>query len=161
MYEKTVKVIVVCIFIGIFFISCSRSCSEQNIAREYGGEMDVDLEPNRKLVEITWKGSNLWYLTKAMGPDDIAEDYIFQEKDVTGWMEGAVIIHEYKMNEEEYQEYLEKKNFENDYYREGNFIYDEYTGDNKEVFISCDPVTGEYKKLKDYTVTEDGSLIAK
>ena len=150
MYEKTVKVIVVCIFIGIFFISCSRSCSEQNIAREYGGEMDVDLEPNRKLVEITWKGSNLWYLTKAMGPDDIAEDYIFQEKDVTGWMEGAVIIHEYKMNEEEYQEYLEKKNFEND-----------YTGDNKEVFISCDPVTGEYKKLKDYTVTEDGSLIAK
>lgn len=148
------------IVIGVMW-SCSRTFSEQGMTRAYGGEMEVNLEPNRKLVEITWKDSSLWYLTKDMTEDDVAEDYIFQEKDVTGWLEGSVIIHEQKMTEEEYQEYLESKSLETDYYRSGNFVYDESTGESKEIFITCDPETGKFKKIRDYTVNEYGELTGK
>lgn len=159
--KNKLAVIVICAFVILGLWSCSRTFSEQGITRSYGGEMEVDLEPNRKLVEITWKDASLWYLTKAMTDDDVAEDYIFQEKDVTGWLEGSVIIHEHKMTEEEYQKYLETKNLANDYYRSGNFAYDESTGESKEVFITCDPETGEFSKIRDYTVNEYGELVGK
>lgn len=162
MSEKTAYTIAIGFFlvcIAVCLVSCHRSFSEQGITRSYGGTMPVYLEPNRKLVEITWKDANLWYLTREMKPEEEAEDYIFEEKDVTGWMEGTVIIHERKMSEEEYQEYLETKCLEEDYYREGNFTYDENTGETKEVFITWDPDTGEYRKIRDYTVDEYGVLV--
>lgn len=164
MGETAGKVIVygiLVLFIIYLMVSCLRSFSEQGVTRSYGGEMDVDLEPNRKLVEVTWKDANLWYLTKAMTDDDVAEDYVFQEKDPLGWMEGSVIIHEHKMSREEYLKYLEKKQLETDYYREGNFIYDENTGETREVFISYNMETGIYEKLKNYQVDEYGMLIEK
>lgn len=65
------------------------------------------------------------------------------------------------MTEEEYQKYLETKNLANDYYRSGNFAYDESTGESKEVFITCDPETGEFSKIRDYTVNEYGELVGK
>ena len=50
------------VFCFVFF----RGCSEQSMTRSWGGEMDVFLEPNTKLMEVTWKEDNLWLLTKEM-----------------------------------------------------------------------------------------------
>lgn len=35
----------------------------QSTARNCGGNTTLELEPNQKLEEITWKNNSLWYLT--------------------------------------------------------------------------------------------------
>ena len=65
-------------------------------ARYYGGTTTIDLEPNTKFLDITWKESSLWVLTKPMLENDIAETYRFEEDSRYGLMEGTVIIKETK-----------------------------------------------------------------
>ena len=84
------RVIVVAVLCSILLIGC------QSITREYGGTTTIDLEPNQKLEEITWKGDSLWYLTRPMTEDDIAETHIFRESSNFGAIEGKVIIIESK-----------------------------------------------------------------
>lgn len=38
----------------------------------------MKLEPNQKLEEITWKDDSLWYLTRPMTDDDVAETHTFR-----------------------------------------------------------------------------------
>lgn len=77
------------------------SCTPQHMAKNYGGSMDYYLEPNQKLVEVTWKDSQLWTLTKPMKEADEAETYSFSEKTAYGILEGSVTIYETKLNEQE------------------------------------------------------------
>lgn len=58
--------------------------------------MTLNLEPNQKLEEITWKDDSLWYLTRPMTDDDIAETHTFQQQSEFGIFEGTVIIVESK-----------------------------------------------------------------
>ena len=99
-------VLIVFILILIF-----RSCSNQGMTKNWGGEMDMYLDPNRKLVEVTWKDDSIWYLTKPMTDDDIAEEYEFAESDAIGLLEGTLRIHETKLNKDskEYKDYLKWK----------------------------------------------------
>lgn len=145
------------VFCFVFF----RGCSEQSMTRSWGGEMDVFLEPNTKLMEVTWKEDNLWLLTKEMTEEDIAEDYKFQEKDALGMMEGCVNIHEVKLSEEELRIYEEQKQFELDYNNSGNFSYNEETSETNEVFIQYNVEENTYTLLKPYTYDEYGTLIEK
>lgn len=69
-------------------------------AKNFGGDYTLKLPKNEKLVMITWKGNSLWYLTKPMTEDDIAETYKFQESAEFGIMEGTVTVVETK---EEYE----------------------------------------------------------
>ena len=69
--------------------------------------MEVSLEPNEKLMEVTWKDYNLWFLTKPMNENDVEETYKFYEKDALGMLEGCVIIKENKLIEEELKSYQE------------------------------------------------------
>lgn len=39
--------------------------------------MTLELPANQKLVMITWKDDSLWYLTKPMTEEDVAETYTF------------------------------------------------------------------------------------
>lgn len=71
-------------------------CTEQNRAKNFGGSMTMELEPNRKLEMVTWKDSDLWILTKPMTEDDVAETYIFHEDSSYGIMEGSITIKEIK-----------------------------------------------------------------
>lgn len=57
---------------GVF---CLSSCSENQRARKFGGEMIIRLKPGEKLMMATWKESNLFYLTEPM-----EEGYIPKEK---------------------------------------------------------------------------------
>ena len=56
----------------------------------------MKLEPNQKLEEITWKDDSLWYLTRPMTEDDIAETHVFKQSSNWGVLEGTVTIVESK-----------------------------------------------------------------
>lgn len=60
------------------------------------GSMTLNLEPNQKLEEITWKDDSLWYLTRPMTDEDIAETHTFQQSSEWGVFEGTVTIIETK-----------------------------------------------------------------
>ena len=49
-----------------------------------------------KLEEITWKDASLWYLTRPMTEDDIAETHVFKQSSNWGVLEGTVTIVESK-----------------------------------------------------------------
>lgn len=150
-------IVLIILILGWSFL---RGCSEQSMTKNYGSEMEMTLEPNRKLVEITWKDDSLWYLTREMKEDEEAEEYLFQEKDSLGMLEGTVVVKEVKMNEEEYEEYLNSISLQNDYYRTGNSVYDEQNQEYKEVYIHYDVENNRYTKIKDYRVDENtGELL--
>lgn len=136
----------------IIIMAIAKSCSGQGQVYQYGGTMNYYIEPNQKLVHITWKDNNLWYLTRPMTEGDVAETYKFQESDSLGIMEGTVFIYEQKMNEEEYENWENQVDLSYDYYREGNIQ------DGKEICISYDKETNLYWKIRDYFINEDGSL---
>lgn len=60
---------------GFLVTSTLTGC--QGAAKSFGGSMTLNLEPNQKLEEITWKDDSLWYLTRPMTDDDIAETHTF------------------------------------------------------------------------------------
>jgi hypothetical protein len=65
-------------------------------AKNLGGDYTVELKEGQKLVNVTWKESELWYFTKPMTEDDVAETYTFQEDSTMGVLEGTVTIVESK-----------------------------------------------------------------
>ena len=72
------------------------SCTQNERAKSFGGTANVNLEKGRKLVNITWKEDQMWYLTKPMDSTDVAETYKFQEESSWGMIEGTVVIVESK-----------------------------------------------------------------
>lgn len=73
------------------------SCTENTRAKTFGGTAKIELPKGKKLVNITWKDDGqLWYLTRDMKTDEIAESYSFQENSKWGLIEGTVNIIENK-----------------------------------------------------------------
>lgn len=70
------------------------SCTENARVKAFGGSGTMDLPPGRKLVNITFKESNLWVLTRAAKPGEIPEVYEFTEKSNLGVLEGKIVIRE-------------------------------------------------------------------
>lgn len=69
----------------------------QNTTKYWGGSMTIELPKGQKLEEITWKDdSDLWYLTRPMREDEVAETHTFQESSEFGVLEGTVTIIETK-----------------------------------------------------------------
>ena len=134
--------------VAIILFSLARACSPQAVTRNWGGEMDMYLEPNLKLVEVTWKDDNLWYLTKPMTEEDIAETYTFQESDTLGMFEGTLTIIETKVDEDstEYKEYIKWREHIPDL-KYTDFV--QYKKDDKtleEVMNFYDPTTESYEE---------------
>ena len=88
------KKILALLAVGILVVSTLTGC--QSVTKSFGGSMTLNLEPNQKLEEITWKDDSLWYLTRPMTDDDIAETHTFQQQSEFGVFEGTVIIVESK-----------------------------------------------------------------
>lgn len=89
--DLSLVIIALVIFMCLTLLGC------QTVARDYGGTVTIKLEPNVKLEEITWKDQNsLWYLTRPMTENDIAETHTFQESSEWGIIQRTVIIVESK-----------------------------------------------------------------
>ncbi len=68
----------------------------QGATKSFGGSMTIELEPNTKLELITWKDDSLWYCTRPMRPDEVAETHTYQQSSEWGVFEGTVTIVETK-----------------------------------------------------------------
>jgi len=84
------------ILLSIVFLMSAISCTEQVRTKTFGGSMTIDLPKNTKLIEATWKGDDLWYLTRPMRVNEKKETYTFKEESSFGMMEGSVIFKEHK-----------------------------------------------------------------
>jgi hypothetical protein len=72
------------------------SCTENSRVKSWGGEGTINLPKGRKLVNVTWKETQVWYLTRPMTIKDTAEIYQFQEESSWGMVEGTYNIIETK-----------------------------------------------------------------
>ena len=68
----------------------------QSATKDYGGSMTIELEPNTKLESITWKDNSLWYCTRPMREDEVAETHTYRQSSEWGIFEGTVTIIESK-----------------------------------------------------------------
>lgn len=64
------------------------SCTDNQRARNFGGTETVKLEPNEKLINITWKQDNLWIVVQ----DTVTNTFYAREKSSFGIVQGKVII---------------------------------------------------------------------
>ena len=88
------KKILALLVAGVLVTGTLTGC--QGATKSFGGSMTLNLEPNQKLEEITWKDDSLWHLTRPMTDDDIAETHTFQQQSEFGVFEGTVTIVESK-----------------------------------------------------------------
>jgi len=70
------------------------SCTDNQRSRSWGGTSEMELPKGEKLMMITWKGSDMWYLSRKMTPMDSVENYTFKQHSKWGIIEGEVIIKE-------------------------------------------------------------------
>ena len=82
--------------IAIVTVFAVTSCTDNEKARNYGGTETINIEANRKVVNVTWKDNDIWILTREMTPADSAETWKFHEKSSAGVYEGTIILVETK-----------------------------------------------------------------
>jgi hypothetical protein len=76
------------LFLTTILILISLSCTDNTIARNYGGTETITLNPNEEFINITWKEASLWIITK----DVTTGKFYAREKSPYGVLQGAVII---------------------------------------------------------------------
>jgi hypothetical protein len=84
------------LFLAIGVIVMFGSCTENSRVKSFGGEGTINLPKGRKLVNVTWKETQVWYLTRPMNSTDVAETYQFHEESSWGMVEGTYNIVETK-----------------------------------------------------------------
>ena len=90
----TISIITILIFIFSFIVGW---IADMNFfARKFGGDITINLQENEKLVNITWKNSSMWILTRPMRSNEEAETYSFKEDSNFGIFQGNVTLIESK-----------------------------------------------------------------
>lgn len=84
------------LFLLVLLMVCTLGCTENSMARKFGGKINKKLPSGQKLVNVTWKEASLWILTKKMNENDVAETYTFKEDSAFGFVEGEIVIIETK-----------------------------------------------------------------
>lgn len=64
------------------------SCTDNARAKRFGGSEEITLKPNEKLLNVTWKDSDMWILTQ----DTLTGKSYFREKSSWGIWEGEIVI---------------------------------------------------------------------
>lgn len=76
------------LMLTILFVVSLFGCTHNQRARRYGGKEYLQLKQNEVLINITWKESNMWVLTK----DTISNIKYFRESSSWGIWQGEIII---------------------------------------------------------------------
>lgn len=91
-----IELITSIIIIGVVVVlicQCIGGC-RQIAAKHYGGTYTVKLDPGMKLVNCTWKESQLWLLTTKRSDTEEPKVHKFIEKSTLGILQGEVTIEE-------------------------------------------------------------------
>ena len=59
------------VFLVILMGVMVTSCTENERVKAWGGEGTIKLPKGRKLVNVTWKETQIWYLTRQMDSNDV------------------------------------------------------------------------------------------
>lgn len=94
--SKSLKIYATIFCILMFSVAVYYLTSTNFAARKLGGTITVKLEPGQKLINATWKETELWYLTEEMSDDYQPKKKIFQEQSLHGIIEGKVVFVETK-----------------------------------------------------------------
>jgi hypothetical protein len=84
------------VFLAVLMGVMVTSCTENERVKAWGGEGTINLPKGKKLVNVTWKETHIWYLTRNMDSNDVAETYEFHEESSYGVIEGTYKIIETK-----------------------------------------------------------------
>ena len=87
---------IIIIVLAVLAITLLTSCTQNQRVKRWGGTGNINLPKGTKLVTVTWKNDQVWYLTRPMTESDIAETYNFQEESSWGIIEGTYVIIESK-----------------------------------------------------------------
>jgi hypothetical protein len=72
-------------------------CTENSRVKNFGGTGTYEIPSDKKFVNVTWKETELWIVTRnRTASDSTYETYQFQEKSSFGMVEGTYIIKETK-----------------------------------------------------------------
>ena len=74
----------------LFALVAMCSCTQNQMARSYGGKMTIELPKGEKLINATWKESNLFYLTEPMEEGYIPKSKKFRESSNFGVWESEI-----------------------------------------------------------------------
>lgn len=85
-------IIAILLSVGIY-----AGIDNQAVTKTMSGTTTVTLEPNRKLVSLSWKDNNLWVLSRNMKPREAPNVYHYDERSRFGVLEGRVIVIESKV----------------------------------------------------------------
>jgi len=88
--SKTLALFVVVIIITLLLFGCT----ENKRAKTFGGTSTIDLPKDTKLITVTWKGEQIWYLTRERRVNEPIESYRFKEESSYGFIQGTVILKE-------------------------------------------------------------------
>ena len=67
-------------------------CTQNDRAKNFGGEDTIVLPCGHRLITATWKDTNLWYLSETIKPDQEPRKTTFKEKSSIGLLQGTVIF---------------------------------------------------------------------
>lgn len=84
------KGLVVLLVIVVALVGCGK------FAKTFGGTITVHVEKGQKVLNASWKDSNLWVLTRPMKSDEVAEKYSYREFSNLGIIQGEVVLVESK-----------------------------------------------------------------
>ena len=83
-------------FLILCFAALALASCQNMGTRSFGGSSEIHLEKGQRLLEITWKNSDLWILTEPMDSSYIPKVKKFYEKSDLGVLEGTITIYESK-----------------------------------------------------------------
>ena len=84
------------VFLAVLMGVMVTSCTENERVKAWGGEGTINLPKGKKLVNVTWKETQILYLTRDMDSNDVSETYEFHEESSYGVVEGTYKIIETK-----------------------------------------------------------------
>lgn len=87
------KTLILTALLGVLALT---GCTQNQRAKSFGGQADLNLPPNEKLVTVTWEQDHLWYLTRPMRTNETAEVYVMKEQSSWGVWQGTYNIREFK-----------------------------------------------------------------
>lgn len=76
-------ILIIAISIGMLI-----SCTDNQRAKSFGGTETVELKPNHRFINITWKNDDLWIVTQ----DTTTGMFYCKEKSSWGILKGTIII---------------------------------------------------------------------
>ena len=77
------------LFIIAIVLFCA-SCTEQYIAREFGGNVEIKVPAGYKVTSATWKEDNIFYFIEPMEDDYTPKEKKFIESSSFGVLESEV-----------------------------------------------------------------------